>query len=536
MLKILTHKLLQLSTRVAVKTTVIRSNNAQNDAGLESTKQSVPAEDGWQYPKEFESLPTAMTLKENMLPSTIYKFATSTAERLNDTHPEYVAMSVLVAAASLAGGNAVIIPKSADTNWRNPLILWGLLVGGPSSMKTPCKNAAMKILEAAEKNVVSVMNKEKAIDFESKSIAYESQHAHLTEELQQYKDSGNIKEEKRTLRLLTKLQKPELHKRDIVIHDATLEALIIRMQSNPTGLLLARDEVYGILSLLIKKEYERDRAFYLEAFEGGSFSQSRVGRGEIKTECAILSILGCIQPDRLAKIFSQQQGEFVDDGLVERLQLVIFPEEKHGRYTDIAIDKVLESKMQRIFECLAFHGGKQESSHFVFDKNAQEKWTFWATKNIERANNSSKSDQNVLNKYPALVSKFAMLLHLLAQAETCRDWQHFDPSLQIGLESLEMAIEWSELLFSHNKKIRAFAGSEAKNTPDGSLLSNLPKLDDGFSSRDVQRKGWTGLKTKTEVESAIKRLVQAGYLKPASICGQNGKSLERYKIHPDFRT
>src|SRR5438067_2294124 len=64
--------------------------------------------------------------------------------------------------------------------------------------------------------------------------------------------------------------------------DSTVEKLGIRLQDNPRGLLIVRDELSGWLHGLEKQGREGDRQFYLEAWNGtGSFTVDRIERGTL---------------------------------------------------------------------------------------------------------------------------------------------------------------------------------------------------------------------------------------------------------------
>src|SRR3954466_13226305 len=68
----------------------------------------------------------------------------------------------------------------------------------------------------------------------------------------------------------------EIHKDDadeppcprLVVNDATVEKLGELLNENPNGLLLIRDELPGWLAKMESDEYQSDRAFYLETFNG----------------------------------------------------------------------------------------------------------------------------------------------------------------------------------------------------------------------------------------------------------------------------
>jgi Protein of unknown function (DUF3987) len=59
----------------------------------------------------------------------------------------------------------------------------------------------------------------------------------------------------------------------------------------------------------------KDRAFWLEAFNGRTYSVQRVGRGSVFIENLSISLIGGIQPEPIRQI----ADESVDDGLLQRL-------------------------------------------------------------------------------------------------------------------------------------------------------------------------------------------------------------------------
>jgi Protein of unknown function (DUF3987) len=66
----------------------------------------------------------------------------------------------------------------------------------------------------------------------------------------------------------------------------------------------------------------------LEAWNGtGSFDVDRIGRGSLHIPALCLSILGSIQPEPLSTyIYQATQGEKGDDGLLQRFQLLVWPD------------------------------------------------------------------------------------------------------------------------------------------------------------------------------------------------------------------
>src|SRR5215467_5882461 len=62
-----------------------------------------------------------------------------------------------------------------------------------------------------------------------------------------------------------------------------------------------------------------DRGFWLQAYDGGPHNVDRIKRGSIHIKNLSVSLLGCIQPDRLAEM----QG-LTSDGLLQRFVPVMW--------------------------------------------------------------------------------------------------------------------------------------------------------------------------------------------------------------------
>jgi hypothetical protein len=86
---------------------------------------------------------------------------------------------------------------------------------------------------------------------------------------------------------------------------------------SPKGILYKRDEFSGFVGSLEKyggkSGSNSDRAFYLKAYDGGSYTRDRIVGGEIFVENLSISMLGGIQPDKLAEL----KG-LTSDGLLQR--------------------------------------------------------------------------------------------------------------------------------------------------------------------------------------------------------------------------
>jgi hypothetical protein len=150
-------------------------------------------------------------------------------------------------------------------------------------------------------------------------------------------------------------------------------------------------------------------------------------------------------------------------------------------------------------------------------------------------NSSDQEEQTVLGKYPSLCGKFAVLFHLVAEAEGCNDSENFQPSLKIAEESLEMAIKWVKLLWSHNKRIQHF-GKYCEHDDKAELfLKRLTMIkSEPFQLREVYRGAMHGLKTAKEARIGANELVERGYLKIKTVSVARNRNKVWYFRHPDL--
>src|SRR6266513_2169506 len=78
-----------------------------------------------------------------------------------------------------------------------------------------------------------------------------------------------------------------------LVNEATIEKAHVILKENPQGVLYLRDELSGWIAQLDQRGRERERAFFLESWDGeGDFTFDRVGRGTVYANHLCLSVFG----------------------------------------------------------------------------------------------------------------------------------------------------------------------------------------------------------------------------------------------------
>jgi hypothetical protein len=228
---------------------------------------------------------------------------------------DYVAAGLLVGAASLIGRARSARPWSG---WAEPSILWLSIIGAPSSGKTPALQGPLSILrklEAERGQDYPELLRQFEVEKES---AQASKDAWREEVKTAIKKKNPLPEMPETANQPERPQTPRL-----LVNDATPEALGNILSNEPKGVLSLRDELAGWIGSFDRYSTGSGRQFWLEAYQGNPFIIDRVKNenGPIVVPSLSVSVLGGIQPDRLASAFLK--GD--DDGLVSRF-LNVWPD------------------------------------------------------------------------------------------------------------------------------------------------------------------------------------------------------------------
>jgi hypothetical protein len=127
------------------------------------------------------------------------------------------------------------------------------------------------------------------------------------------------------------------------------------LKDSPDGVLCVADELAGWFGAMDKysgRGAAADRAFWLQAFHGGSYPVNRIKRGAFLIPNLSVSLLGGIQPDPARKI----ADDTIDDGLLQRLIPIVLapgqadkdtPTGNAGRRYDALIGKLHERPRPR---------------------------------------------------------------------------------------------------------------------------------------------------------------------------------------------
>lgn len=522
------------------------SLNQENQDALDGLKPdfireaSANASIQWNPLKELPPLiPETPSLPEDKVPSLLRPWLTDVQERMQIPLEMLVAPAI-VAISSVIGRRCAIRPLRRDP-WKVVPNLWGAVVAPPGFFKSPALKEVMSPLLRLENEKIEdfkILQAQKAadefsIEMKIKAIKGEIEHHHKskgkTKKTPESPESKkklppSLEELKINLTNAQKeLENTKLFCPRLTTNDATIEKLGELLKENPNGLLVYRDELYGYLIGLEKQGREQDRAFYLETWNGdGEFKGDRIVRGSSHISGLCLSILGGIQPDRLASYFSNVIcGNTGDDGFFSRFQMTVFPTlpktwAVNDRFADIDAKDNVFAALKRLYELNFREEFKDETTTnevpaINFSPEAQELFYEFLTKlenRVRSGNIESAAWIAHLAKYRKLMPSLSLIFHLMDYI------QGTTKSPMVSLEAAILAAEWCDFLEAHAEKV--YAGMIQPSIQAAHALAKrilTQQVADQMPVRDIYRKNWSLLEGQKKTESAIGVLVECNWVK-----------------------
>ena len=481
--------------------------------------------DGWEPPIPIvSSLPPVEAFVPEMLPEALRAYALDVAERQQSV-PDFVAVTALCGIAAIIGNRIRIAPKQND-DWIEVPNLWGAIIGPPSAMKSPAMQSALGPVYALQDEMREAWQAaQDEADINEALTGLDAKEA-KKKAGKALKDGDREAARAILAEVSEDEDKPPCQR--IVVNDATVEKLGELLNENPRGLLLIRDELPGFLARMESEEFASERAFYLEAFNGaGRFTYDRIGRGTVHIANCTLSIIGGVQPSRIAPIVRGAITGIANDGLIQRLQLAVWPD---GRPTwawvDRPPDRAAREAYEKVFRDL--HqlqlGSPEEPVVFRFSPAAQELYRQWMIEIQTEARRGHISPvlESHLLKMPKTVASLALIFELV-------DGGRFE----VGERATLRALAWAEYLRSHANRLYS-AGNTMIEDGARLILERRHQLPEEFTLRDIYRKAWAGLSDRDAVAMAVDLLVTTHHCREIERPGASagGRPTVSYRWNP----
>jgi hypothetical protein len=273
--------------------------------------------------QDLADLPDPEEFPISALPLTIRQFVREAAASVGCPF-DYIGLSTLAAASSAIGDTRRIVIKR---DWTEGPGIFGMIVGGPASKKTPAMNLALRPLRERQMALKS--------EYERQKEEYKSAYATYMDALKGDPDAREP-------------EKPALGR--IYADDTTVERLADILNENRRGLLIIKDELSGWLGAM--NQYKQggkgaDRQFWLSVHTNQPVAVDRKSLEEpVIVARPFVSIIGGIQPEVLPD-FGKDRG----DGLIDRF-IPVYPKPQIGRWSDAEISDYVWEEYKATLGCL----------------------------------------------------------------------------------------------------------------------------------------------------------------------------------------
>lgn len=501
------------------------------------------------------NLAPVLTLTGNMLPASLWPWINDIAHRMQ-CPIDFVASAAVTMLGSVIGTGCAIRPKQNDS-WTVVPNIWGAAVAGPGRMKSPAISAAMAPLHRLDRQAQAEYQQQ-YVRHVGETFGRKLNADVLKKKLSSSKSTDPAAD----MEELTSLSRPDLTEptcKRYFTNNCTIESLEEILKGNPRGVLVNHDELTGLMAGFERSGREGERQGYLTAWNGtDSHRVDRIGRGNVFIPRFCVSVYGGIQPDPLEYYLAEAQYNHKNDGFLQRLQVMVYPDElPSGTIVDASPDEPAAELVWRIVDRLAHdiagadatQDHEYEIPYFRFEARLAQPSFFEWVQALEKKIVAEDSPlvQEHLHKYRKLVPALALIFHLVDLAACPAkppESSTVSPPVKapklgkpVALASLKMALLWAEYLESHARRVYGMATDYRVRT--GQILAKKIEgrhLTDGFSSRDIIRKNWSMLTNPDEVKGGCDELEAANWIRKTKVERAGARlgrtALPTYVINP----
>jgi hypothetical protein len=471
----------------------MEANNEQNITSGESIRaelQEMIDQNELETPPTVQGPLTWRPFPVEILPEPVRSFVRESA-KATGCDPSYIGLPILSALASAIGNSRCIQLKRS---WREPSIIWTVIVGESGTMKSPAIELALRSVRKRQQDAMR--------DYTDQLDQYEVEKLHYERDLARWKQSKTSDKPP---------AKPEQPVPDrYCCDDTTVEALAVLLQNQLRGLLMARDELAGWIGGFDRYAQGKggDVAKWLEMFGGRSITVDRKTSGSIYVPRASVSIAGGIQPDTLYKALGKTHFK---NGLAARLLLACPPRTVH-QWTEVEIEHGIELATAQIFDRLY-------SLQPVVDENDEpqpvalrltpEGKKAW----IKFYNDHAKEQARLTGDLSAAWSKlegYAARLALVIHLVRCVSGDETGVSIdEVDEVSIAAGVELSRWFGQEARRVYDILGESDENRDQRQLIELIRRKGGTVTGRDLMRASRL-YPAADDAEKALQELADAG--------------------------
>ncbi|MCC7015071.1 MAG: DUF3987 domain-containing protein [Planctomycetes bacterium] len=448
-----------------------------------------------------------------LLPEPLLRFVSATGRSI-DCDESMVAIAVLVACAGQIGNARRVLIKRGYTQ---PSVLWGAIVGGSGSAKSPALDAAFAPIREDELRCGEEHDQARR-RYEREQVAY-------------------LETRKSGVKLVANGEVParpdEPRRERRLVDDLTLEGLRGALVDSPRGVTCCRDELAGWLDShdSYRDGKGGDLSRWLSMFDAGPLIALRADASRCAdVPHAAVSLIGGIQPGPARRRFTREN---IENGLLARM-LVVAPPRRLQRWSDFEVSGEVSGAYARVLRSLGSlplrrgsAGDSLPPREVRLSPGAVSLFRDFANEvgdRVFRADDDEGANWSKLRNYAA---RLALVDHSVrfVVGETADEWTLASRSMTVGIELARWFGHEAERMLStlaESREERALRRDaewvERRNgvVTAGDLIAKGPRPRPG---------------TAREAEARLRRMADAGFGEVRFEHSARGPAALTFRIH-----
>ena len=439
-----------------------------------------------------------------VFPAPVRSFLELTSAKFSQV-PDFAATTFIAMVAGLIGRSVLLNMRPGDF-WQETTNCWAILVGPPSSKKSPIMRRILGFLKPLEDKA----GKEHLGNMRG----YQARKRTAENSKQDFDEPAPIR-------------------RRYVTDDSTMPKLRELMAHSPRGVMMRSDELKAQFERLDRSGSEGDRSFMMSCWSGLEvYSEDRMCRESLINIPLSLTWVGGIPPPSLKRYLREAMGQGSGaDGFMQRFQLVTFPNSMH--LFELSNDPFPPQMREQIGAILSLldEAGLGSQRELAFHAEAQPHFDAWLThkENEARSGGHPIYWESHLGKQAKVIAVLAIVLHRLSEVvdAVCGS--------EISLTTLTSAIILQEYFEAHAK--RCYESVEGGAIEDAKTILRLVKekrVPTRFKAQDIYHMGLGGLDDSSRVGAALDLLQGHNWVALERVQGKIGRSSEFWVVYPSL--
>ena len=317
----------------------------------------------------------------------------------------------------------------------------------------------------------------------------------------------------------------------LYVSDCTIERLAVLLQARPQGMLMLSDELASLFLNMSRYSGGQDNEFWLEAWNGGSYTVERMGRPPIVVDYLLVGVVGGLQPDKLARSF---KGDH--DGMYARVLFAWPPEPGYRRLTN-DVTEIEPEIINAITRIVRLDGGDSADGEFAprsISLSAEATETFEQFRQFVHAGKHSLDgrEREWWSKMPAHVLRLAGTLCYVNWAMSERE----EPCLieECFLSSAVKLVR--DYFWPHSRAALRQIGLSERHANARRVLRWIAAQDLGeVSIKDIRREALTQTLDADQTHDLLEDLAKAGWLSKTTTQTM-GRARHRWQVNPRLFT